>query len=93
MEPLLSQNQIAEMCNTSAVYISKLKHNAAFNAYLDECIDEVWKDYGRRARKQMAMLADSGDYRAVEFLLKANGVNPTTKVEGSFSNDITINIV
>ena len=92
-EPFKTQNKIAEELNTTPQYISKCRKSDEFKAYLQQCLDDNWKEAGIKARKQMEQLADQGDFRAIEFICKTNDLNPATKVEGNINHEIVINII
>lgn len=90
--PYETQTKIAEMVGTTKEYVSEVKHKPEFQDYLQELLDERWSDLGRKARKQMEQLVDNGDYRAVEFVLKTTGLNPTTKIEADVKEELVVNI-
>lgn len=91
--PLRTDADIARLLGVSKEYLCKLKRKPEWQEYLQHCLDLQWREYGQRARKQMSQLADNGDYRAIEFLLKTNGINPATKVEADVNAQVVVNIV
>jgi len=78
--PLKSNAELARMSEVSEKQVCHWKKDPEFQAELQRRLDENWKEYGVFARQKMVELADKGDYRAVEFLAKTNGLNPAQQV-------------
>ena len=80
--PFEKNSVLAEKAGITEVYASKLKKMPEFQAFLAELLEDRWKDAGIKARKKMMELAfEKDDYKAIEFLLRTNGLNPVQKVE------------
>ena len=90
LHPEWSDAELARQLGINKATICVMKKKPGFKEYFNYCLDLQWKEYGKKARKQMADLADAGDYRAIEFILKANGVNPSQIIEANV--DTTINV-
>ena len=54
--------------------------------------DEQWQATVEAARQAAYELCKDKNPKMVEFILKNDGLNPTTKVEAELTNDITITI-
>ena len=65
---------------------------AHFQAELTRVNDERWLAIVDAARESALALVKDGNAKMVEFVLKNEGYNPTTKVEADVSTDIVINI-
>ena len=65
---------------------------ATFQAELQRINDERWKATVDVARAAAMRLVEKDNQKMVEFILKNEGYNPTTKVEAEVSTDIVINI-
>jgi transposase len=65
---------------------------ASFQARLKELEDERWISIVDVAKKSAYKLCEDGNQKMVEFVLKNEGYNPTTKVEADVKTDINITI-
>ena len=65
---------------------------ATFQLELERINDERWKATVDAARAAAMRLVEKDNQKMVEFILKNEGYNPTTKVEAEVSTDIVINI-
>ena len=65
---------------------------AAFQERLKELEDERWISIVDVAKKSAYKLCEDGNQKMVEFVLKNEGYNPTTKVEADVKTDINITI-
>ena len=65
---------------------------AHFQAELQKINDERWKATVDAARAAAQRLVENDNPKIVEFILKNEGYNPTTKVEADLTTDITVNI-
>lgn len=65
---------------------------AHFQDELTRVNDERWLAIVDAARESALALVKDGNAKMVEFVLKNEGYNPTTKVEADVSTDIVINI-
>lgn len=63
-----------------------------FQAEYQRLQDEQWKATVEAARAAAFELCRDKNPKMVEFILKNDGLNPTTKVEAEVNNDITITI-
>lgn len=63
-----------------------------FQEELKRVNDERWLAIVDVARESALALVKDGNAKLVEFVLKNEGYNPTTKVEADVSTDIVINI-
>lgn len=63
-----------------------------FQEELKRVNDERWLAIVDCARESALALVRDGNAKMVEFVLKNEGYNPTTKVEADVSTDIVINI-
>lgn len=90
--PFESKKEVAEKFGVhyNTVY-NWIKLNAEFQEYMEECANQAFKQSAIGARKMMEALMERGNYRATEFILRANGINPVERVE-SVNNDIHITI-
>lgn len=65
---------------------------AHFQAELKRINDERWLATVDAARQAAIRLCEKGNQKMVEFVLKNEGYNPTTKVEADVATTITIDI-
>ena len=59
--------------------------------WIEEKSMEIWGEKKIMAMRTMESLAERGNYRALEFLLRSNGINPEQRIS-SDTNDIHISI-
>lgn len=91
LNPYTSYKKLGEMFHMSANCVEKMMKDEECLAYMDEIAMKEWKNYKKKAMRTMEALAERGNYKATEFILRANGVNPEQKVEVA-TNDIHITI-
>lgn len=65
---------------------------ALFQEELKKLNDERWLATVDAAREAARRLVDKDNQKMVEFILKNEGYNPTTKVEADVNTEININI-
>lgn len=65
---------------------------AHFQARLDEINRERWQATVDAARAGALRLCEKDNQKMIEFVLRNEGLNPTTKVEADISTNIEINI-
>lgn len=63
-----------------------------FQEALKQLNDQRWLATVDAARASALKLCLEGNQKMVEFILKNDGLNPTTKVEAEISTDIVINL-
>ena len=87
-----------EICELTGIGVRTLydwRHAAEFRHFQDEyerLKEEQWKATVEAARAAAFELCKEKNPKMVEFILKNDGLNPTTKVEAEVSNEINITI-
>lgn len=91
LHPEWSDAEVSRQLGAARATICNLRKREEFKRYLEECTNKQWAEAGRKARKQMEQLADAGDFRAIEFILKTNGINPSNIIEANV-NEVVVTI-
>ena len=90
----LSYKAIAEKVGVNQKTLWEWRNSPAFVCFQEE-LERINKDRWLAtvdaARQAAFDLCKNGNQRMVEFILKNEGYNPSTKVETELKNDITIN--
>lgn len=79
-DPFISQEKLAEMFNISQAQVSRILNDPDCRAKIDEMSNDIWQRQRNNAMRTMEALSRRGNYRATEFLLRATGINPETRV-------------
>lgn len=91
----LSYKVIAEQVGVDTRTIYRWRNESSF-VYFQEELEKInnqrWMATVDAARQAAFDLCKNGNQKMVEFVLKNEGFNPTTKVEAELTNDISINI-
>lgn len=90
LNPTLSDAEVCRKFDVTCASVCRWRQMPEFAEALKKRQEEVWSEYGDKCRKFMFDLASNGDYRAIEFILKTTGLNPTQKVDASISGDINL---
>lgn len=91
----LSFKEIAETVGVNPHTLWDWRHEPEFTHFQEaykRINDERWAATVDAARKAALKLCDEGNASMVQFVLKNEGYNPTTKVEADVKQSITINI-
>ena len=100
LELLMSGNgytykEICALVNIDAKTLWNWRNLPEFSHFQDEykkLQDEQWRATVEAARQAAFELCKEKNPKMVEFILKNDGLNPTTKVEAEVSNEINITI-
>lgn len=91
----LKYKEICEIVNIDAKTLYNWRHNPEFSLFqeeLERINNDRWLATVDAAREAAARLVANDNEKMVEFVLKNEGYNPTTKIEADVKTDITINI-
>ena len=91
----LSYKAIAEQVGVNQKTLWEWRNSPDFVNFqeeLERINNDRWLATVDAARQAAFELCKDKNQRMVEFILKNEGYNPSTKVEAELSNDITINI-
>lgn len=91
----LSYKQICEELGIHQHTLWDWRNEPAFTHFqteLKRINDERWLATVDAARAAAQRLVEKDNQKMVEFILKNEGYNPTTKVEAELTNDIVVNI-
>lgn len=91
----LTYTAIAEEVGVDRRTIHRWLNESQFVSFQEELKrinDERWSSLVDAARASAARLVEKDNQKMVEFILKNEGYNPTTKVEADLNTDINITI-
>lgn len=91
----LTYGEIAERVGVNRKTLYDWRTNPQYTLFqqeLEKINNERWLATVDIARKAAAKLCAEGNQRMVEFVLKNEGYNPTTKVDADLHTDIVITI-
>ena len=91
----LKYKEICEMVGIDGKTLYRWRHEpefAHFQEELERINNERWLATVDAAREAAARLVANDNEKMVEFVLKNEGYNPSTKIEADVKTDITINI-
>lgn len=89
-EPFLNQTELAERVKRSRSWVNGEVNKPEFQALLEKFSNDIWSRNKIRAMRTCEKMAERGQWKAVEFLLRANGINPEQRI--AMADDIFIDI-
>lgn len=79
--PFATYEEIGNIVGCSGAAVKSWKRHPLFQEELDKRLREEWSGARRMAQKQMMILAENGDYRAIQYILDSNGYQAPQKIE------------
>ena len=91
-EPELTNEEYAERIGVNPSTVYAYKKLEEFQDYLHECCVKEFKAAEKLAIRRLIENADSGNQRAIEYLLNYLNYQPATKIEANVATDINITV-